>query len=68
MTFSSTFINEDGKIIETENKTYCSCCGIDVTDNPEGYWTSEYFKNHVTEGCVRYLALCNSCFERTFRF
>ena len=68
MTFNSYRTDENGNIIESENKTYCSCCGEEVTDDPRGYWTSEYFKNHMTNEKAMYLVLCVPCFKRTFNF
>ena len=68
MTYSSCLTDKDGNVIECENKTYCSCCGEDVTDDPRGYWCSEKFENHTTDERVRYLVLCVPCFKRTFNY
>lgn len=68
MIYNSCLTDKDGNVIEFENKTYCSCCGEDVTDDPRGYWSSEYFKNHTTNESKWYLALCSSCFKRTFNY
>lgn len=68
MTATFTIMDNKGEIIESKNKTFCSCCGEDVSEDIRGYWCSESFKNHTTNEKAMYLVLCVPCFKRTFNY
>lgn len=66
MDLNVTLFDEDGNLIQAESKRYCSCCGLEVDDYD--CWCAETFKNHAQDKTIWYPVLCNSCFDRIFRY
>ena len=68
MTFQTYKTDENGNTEELKCRIYCSCCGKDVTDDEDGFFSTEFVKNHTTNETIIKPVLCNSCAEWAFRY
>lgn len=69
MIYQTYITNENNEVVEkSDMRIICSCCGKDVTDDEEGYFGTDFFKNHTTNEKIVFPVLCNSCTRCTFRW